>query len=85
MKHMFLDGQVGVRLEDPDDVTVLKCSLDELFELNKTLAKAPTEAVCQKCGVAEPKSRCAKCTTRYCSKVGLWSPQMYQVYVSGPR
>lgn len=71
MYHQFLDGQQGVRLEEPSRVTVLKCSLDELTQLNRNLrhVEAGGPAACQTCGAADAQSQCAKCKTKYCGKV----------------
>ena len=37
--HCFLDGSIGIRLENLDTIIVIKCSLDDLFEMSKCYAK----------------------------------------------
>ncbi|ORY56794.1 hypothetical protein BCR35DRAFT_326931 [Leucosporidium creatinivorum] len=66
--HYFLDGQVGVRVEEPESIKVLKTSLHALTTLNKEMRVPSPEMKCSKCGKADSKNRCAKCQTLYCSK-----------------
>ena len=37
--HLFMDGTIGIRLENLETIIVVKCNLDDLFEMSKCYAK----------------------------------------------
>ncbi|KAJ7452086.1 hypothetical protein B0H11DRAFT_2068038 [Mycena galericulata] len=71
MRHQFVDGSNGYRIEDPSTVFVLPCSMAELRALNKRLREKSDAGELQLCNTCNKSAteRCSKCTsTYYCSK-----------------
>ena len=77
-QRTFLDGQVGVRVENGHNIkgmssydrvnVALPCSLHTLLKLGDSFAKNGNSAVCKVC--AKPASHsCSRCKTKYCSTV----------------
>ena len=77
MQHYFLDGTRGLRMEDLDTITVIPCSLNNLFALSAFYSKFKN--ACWKCekesvtsseaGVSVQLKHCSKChTALYCCK-----------------
>ncbi|KAJ3869846.1 hypothetical protein EV359DRAFT_29141, partial [Lentinula novae-zelandiae] len=68
--HQFVDGQVGVRLEEPESVKILPFGLEELITASE-LFQAPCSSpvTCALCGGGASK-RCSRCSTVfYCSQI----------------
>ncbi|KAH7880054.1 uncharacterized protein C8R40DRAFT_1202258, partial [Lentinula edodes] len=68
--HQFVDGQVGVRLEEPESVKILPFGLEELITASE-LFRAPCSSpvTCAFCGGGASK-RCSRCSTVfYCSQI----------------
>ncbi|KAK7063858.1 MYND-type domain-containing protein [Favolaschia claudopus] len=74
-RHLFADGQIGVRVEDEDSVKVwlavsvvgltLPCTLKEFFDIRDKLAN--NDGVCNLC--TNPATlKCARCKLLYCSQ-----------------
>ncbi|KAJ7607321.1 hypothetical protein FB45DRAFT_948060 [Roridomyces roridus] len=70
MRHHFVDGSNGYRIEDPSTVFALPCSMAELRALNKRLRDQSDAGELQLCSKCKKQStqRCGKCQTAYCSK-----------------
>ncbi|KAJ7456977.1 hypothetical protein FB451DRAFT_1275457 [Mycena latifolia] len=70
MRHQFVDGSNGYRIEDPATVFVLPCSMTKLRDLNQHL-RAKSDAgemeLCNACKMPSTE-RCSRCETCYCSK-----------------
>nr|GAT55413.1 predicted protein [Mycena chlorophos] len=69
MRHTFLDGQSGYRIEDPNTAFVLPCSMAKLKEINARLRKISDDGEMNKCNACKKPAelRCAKCQVKYCS------------------
>lgn len=76
-QHEFLDGSMGVRVEDMDTVSVIPASLKALQELGPeeekySVARPITQWKCHGCDASKPPdqmSRCGRCKIyAYCSK-----------------
>ena len=72
--HRFLDLSIGIRLENLDTIKVVKCNLDDLFEMSKCYAKRG-EKQCwnEECEEekyhAESLMKCSSCKLAfYCDK-----------------
>lgn len=73
--HLFLDGSIGIRLENLETLLVVKCNLDDLFEMSKCYAKRG-EKKCwnEECEeetlhAAESLMKCSSCKLAfYCDK-----------------
>ncbi|KAK7026156.1 hypothetical protein R3P38DRAFT_2946666 [Favolaschia claudopus] len=64
-RHLFADGQIGVRVENEDTVKTLPCTLKEFFDIRDKLAN--DDGVCNLC--RDPATlKCARCKLSYCSK-----------------
>ncbi|KAJ7763581.1 hypothetical protein DFH07DRAFT_812512 [Mycena maculata] len=64
-KHLFLDGQLGVRVENERTVKILPCSLNELFNIRDKVKN--NIGLCNLCGgIATLK--CSRCKMFYCNK-----------------
>ncbi|KAJ6554495.1 hypothetical protein B0H19DRAFT_1153772 [Mycena capillaripes] len=70
MRHNFLDGSSGYRIEDPSTVFVLPCSMAQLRALNKRLRDKNDRGEMELCNSCKKASteRCSKCQTPYCSR-----------------
>jgi hypothetical protein len=70
--HHFLDGQIGLRIENLDTVTVLNCRLEQLFSLSAHYWSHKGKEKCWTCGKnvsAEELKKCARCkVAKYCDK-----------------
>ncbi|KAI1104093.1 hypothetical protein F4804DRAFT_308215 [Jackrogersella minutella] len=72
--HGFLDGTIGCRIEDSDEVLILPLKLAEVFAMNKEIVKyTPTDGAprkCQSCGEEkENLLKCGRCASAYyCNK-----------------
>ncbi|EIM80684.1 uncharacterized protein STEHIDRAFT_142610 [Stereum hirsutum FP-91666 SS1] len=69
--HMryFMDGGVGIRVEDMSNVKIIPCSMKILLETN--IAKVKSSLVCSTCakkGEDVTLQQCKRCGTRYCSR-----------------
>lgn len=72
--HGFMDGQIGIRLEDDHTgegrVKILPFKLTELLTGNDAIQRRADGKKCEHCGQSEGDLRnCARCQTPYCSKV----------------
>ncbi|PPR01735.1 hypothetical protein CVT26_013182 [Gymnopilus dilepis] len=69
LRHMFMDGQVGIRAEELQNITMLPCSLDTLLSIGDKLSgppSVPTENVCASCNQLAGL-KCSRCSvTKYC-------------------
>ncbi|KAJ6578819.1 hypothetical protein DFH09DRAFT_1148399 [Mycena vulgaris] len=70
MRHNFVDGSSGYRIEDPSTVFVLPCSMVKLRALNKRLREKSDAGEMELCNACKKPSteRCSRCETCYCSK-----------------
>ncbi|KZV77827.1 hypothetical protein EXIGLDRAFT_784744, partial [Exidia glandulosa HHB12029] len=71
--HRFLDGQVGLRIEDHDMATNFKyfagCDIASFKRINEKLTQSLCEPKCEKCANPEARSLCSKCRcARYCTR-----------------
>ncbi|KAI8872123.1 hypothetical protein GQ42DRAFT_161523 [Ramicandelaber brevisporus] len=66
-QHYFLDGNVGIRIEDLETVLVLPYSMKTILEAHHTIAKGGRK-VCNKCKAKDCTLCCGKCKTAYCSR-----------------
>ncbi|KAK7063859.1 MYND-type domain-containing protein [Favolaschia claudopus] len=65
VKHQFMDGQVGIRVEDEKSVKILPCTLQQLFNIRDNIVNL--QGVCNVC--CGPSSlKCSKCKISYCGK-----------------
>ncbi|KAJ7625586.1 hypothetical protein FB45DRAFT_750876, partial [Roridomyces roridus] len=65
-KHLFFDGQIGVRVQDERVVKILPCSLEKLFDMKRKAASKP-QGHCTVCGAAAALG-CSKCKSVYCNQ-----------------
>ncbi|KAF8804031.1 hypothetical protein BYT27DRAFT_7143713 [Phlegmacium glaucopus] len=64
-RHIFVDGQIGIRVEEVGTVKMLPCSLNTLFGISNELNSPLT--TCQYC--KEPATlKCSSCSMLYCNK-----------------
>ncbi|KAJ1568198.1 hypothetical protein HK405_003303 [Cladochytrium tenue] len=56
MRHLFLDGTIGLRIEDSEHVMTLPLSLDEVFEMNRQVVELSLADE-----TATPTHRCHYC------------------------
>ncbi|KAJ7222242.1 hypothetical protein GGX14DRAFT_352984 [Mycena pura] len=70
MRHYFVDGSNGYRIEDPSTVYVLPCSMAQLRGLNQRLCENSASGKMEQCNTCEKPAteRCARCLVKYCSK-----------------
>jgi len=71
--HRFMDGSIGLRIEEPTFVYVVPSSLSSILEAQRsvTVTQEPGAATTRQCrGCLKPSvNRCAKCKqVHYCSK-----------------
>ena len=70
--HHFLDGQIGLRIENLDTVNVFNSTLEQLFSLSSHYWTTKGRNVCWGCGThttAEELKKCAKCkVATYCDR-----------------
>ncbi|KAI1394659.1 hypothetical protein F4819DRAFT_480901 [Hypoxylon fuscum] len=72
--HNFLDGSVGVRVEDSDEVLIIPLDFKDVIKMNEeVIAYTPiagTQRKCHSCDQAKQDlSQCARCTLfHYCNK-----------------
>lgn len=71
--HRFMDGNIGIRLEDEhiDDgrVKIFPFRLEKMLEANDIIQARGVQKKCEHCGKHEGSLRsCARCGTYYCSK-----------------
>ncbi|KAF9182760.1 hypothetical protein BGZ51_008587 [Haplosporangium sp. Z 767] len=65
IQHAFMDGSIGIRVEDPDIVYAVPYSLSAIIDAHRTV----TSNVCNKCQ-KKATLRCAKCKQAfYCTRV----------------
>lgn len=79
-KHEFMDGSVGLRIEELNTIKVMPCSLNDLFAMSTFCSETSTTNSCWRCGKKSTKSssdaacalelkKCASClTAKYCSR-----------------
>lgn len=72
--HGFMDGQIGIRLEDHQTggryLKILPFQLSELLKGNDIIQRRADERKCEHCSKSEGNLRnCARCQTLYCSQV----------------
>ena len=74
-KHIFLDLQIGLRIEDLDTIKVIPCSLDELFAISRAYSQC--QNACWTCKKQDRSvvadcvnlRKCAAChVAQYCCK-----------------
>ncbi|KAJ1303915.1 hypothetical protein OPQ81_008326 [Rhizoctonia solani] len=67
-QHQFMDGQVGLRIEDEDleNLKVLPCSVQKLQAINNQLCLGSNK--CKICGKDNASLQCSNCKSRYCSR-----------------
>ncbi|KAJ7117632.1 hypothetical protein C8R44DRAFT_674011 [Mycena epipterygia] len=64
-QHHFMDGQIGVRVENERRVKILPCSLRELLDIRGKVMK--NSGICNVCG--RPATlKCSRCRLFYCNK-----------------
>ncbi|KAF9554898.1 hypothetical protein CPC08DRAFT_712468, partial [Agrocybe pediades] len=70
MNHQFMDGQVGVRVEDVEDVKMLPCNLQALLHISDEVTKPGAPETHTKCYLCEKPAdlKCSRCVVRYCDK-----------------
>ncbi|KAF8989487.1 hypothetical protein BDQ17DRAFT_1373122 [Cyathus striatus] len=70
MPTRFMDGRYGYRIEDPEDIIVLPCSMARLREINESLRQRYMDGLLLTCVACNQpvKMGCGKCKTRYCSR-----------------
>ncbi|KAJ7101424.1 hypothetical protein B0H15DRAFT_927216 [Mycena belliarum] len=70
MRHQFVDGSNGYRIEDASTVFVLPCSMSALRALNMRLRAKSAAGEADGCNRCKKPSeeRCSRCGTCYCSK-----------------
>ena len=68
--HYFMDGQIGLRIENLENVAVIKCSLDQLFSLASHFFKSRDLDVCWKCAKhSDTLRKCSSCkVAKYCDR-----------------
>lgn len=68
--HYFMDGQIGLRIEDLNNIAVIDCSLDQLFSLSAQFFKTRELEECWRCGKhSDALRKCASCkVAKYCDK-----------------
>lgn len=73
-KHYFMDGSVGIRLEEGASVMVLPHSIAELMDANDSVFGEDRKEKCASCGmkegdVSDGLKKCSRCKyTFYCGK-----------------
>ncbi|KZT10555.1 uncharacterized protein LAESUDRAFT_694205 [Laetiporus sulphureus 93-53] len=70
-QHEFVDGRYGFRMENPQHVTIIPCSLNDLMSANDRLQGGLPTAVCwaSGCGKTENLKTCSKChKAKYCGQ-----------------
>ncbi|KAJ1305781.1 hypothetical protein OPQ81_010511 [Rhizoctonia solani] len=67
-QHGFMDGQVGLRIEDEDliNLKILPCSVRKFQAINKQLCSEGNK--CKSCGKDNAPLQCANCRSRYCNR-----------------
>ncbi|OTB15756.1 hypothetical protein K445DRAFT_101230 [Daldinia sp. EC12] len=76
--HQFLDGTMGVRVEDTDEVSIIPLGLGDVLKMNDQVVQfTVTEATlrrCHGCGALKGKlNACGKCKLfHYCDKVCIY-------------
>ncbi|KAF7295807.1 MYND-type domain-containing protein [Mycena chlorophos] len=65
IQHRFMDGQIGVRVEEARSVKVLHCNLGSLFDIQHKIVH--NVGKCNRCGKASTL-KCARCRLYYCGK-----------------
>ncbi|KZP24847.1 hypothetical protein FIBSPDRAFT_784215 [Athelia psychrophila] len=69
LKH-FMDGQLGIRVNEASDVENIPCSLSELWALNQQLKDRSDSGLlisCINCDLPAAK-QCTNCQTKYCTR-----------------
>ncbi|OTA55565.1 hypothetical protein K449DRAFT_387944 [Hypoxylon sp. EC38] len=72
--HPFLDGTIGVRVEDSDEVLIIPLELNDVVEMNKEVVKyipvGNAQRKCHGCDIEkEDLNKCGGCTLfHYCNK-----------------
>ena len=71
--HHFLDGQIGLRVENLTKIKVIPCRLDDLFDVSTQCWKSKKMSVCWNCDKkgcnTQKLSKCARCMVGlYCGK-----------------
>ncbi|KAF9524217.1 hypothetical protein CPB83DRAFT_861638 [Crepidotus variabilis] len=66
-KHFFMDGQLGIRLEDVERVNVYLCTLNTFLELPNKVTSLRSSKNCQSCK-EYARRQCESCRLRYCDK-----------------
>lgn len=70
--HHFMDGSVGLRVEEDDMLGSFKafgCSVEGFRKFNERLMYTTRHPQCEHCGTLDGKSQCSGCQcTRYCSR-----------------
>ncbi|KAI0086869.1 hypothetical protein BDY19DRAFT_335096 [Irpex rosettiformis] len=69
--HYFMDGSVGLRVEDVSTVKVIPCSLERLLSTNAN--DVNIRRACSSCGTQRrdtdiPLRGCSRCKTKYCNQ-----------------
>ncbi|KAJ6581962.1 hypothetical protein B0H19DRAFT_1252118 [Mycena capillaripes] len=64
-QHNFVDGQIGVRVENERTVKILPCSLKGLFHIRAKMTN--NNGVCNVCG-STATLKCSRCRLFYCGK-----------------
>ncbi|KAI1128546.1 hypothetical protein F5Y10DRAFT_174091 [Nemania abortiva] len=78
LAHAFLDGTVGVRVEEIDKVLILPLSLSEVLAMNKQVVEFVNRdskpRKCHGCGEVKDKlDKCAQCGLfHYCNRTNGW-------------
>ncbi|KZV60403.1 hypothetical protein PENSPDRAFT_644311 [Peniophora sp. CONT] len=82
-KRQFVDGQVGIRIEEMSRAKAIPCTLDTLMKADSEAAAASSS--CAKCDKSSTTlSSCSACKTRYCSRdcqVSAWKAHKPQCAV----
>jgi len=66
--HSFMDGQIGIRVEDVENIKIFPCSLNTLLGISDELKlfNGPSKN-CQSC--KKPATlKCSRCSLLYCDK-----------------
>ncbi|PLB49277.1 hypothetical protein P170DRAFT_509858 [Aspergillus steynii IBT 23096] len=72
-RHFFLDGSLGVRVEEGEMVKVFPTSLENLLRLSEEIQSWPRDfaehSTCHACGAEGELKKCVRCgVLKYCNK-----------------